>query len=126
MSGEAVVYHDVLNLPSDAPYYTCDAQVRSEACVPIYSPDGAVLGIMDCEAFAPDTFRPPEALGTVLAACAQLGEMRLLAEVVVRQQPPSSSAAAPADDFMGDAGATVVHGLGEPIVATESIEDYNF
>ena len=44
MSGEAVVYHDVLNLPSDAPYYTCDAQVRSEACVPIYSPDGAVLG----------------------------------------------------------------------------------
>ena len=75
MTGRAVVYHDVLALPTDAPYYTCDAQVRSEACVPIYRGDSdEVIGIMDAEAFAPDVFRPPAKLGIVLAACKQLGE----------------------------------------------------
>ena len=79
MSGRAVVYHDILALPSDAPYYTCDAQVRAEACVPIFGRGGGeVIGIMDVEAFTPDVFRPASGLGIVLAACAQLGEADLL------------------------------------------------
>ena len=80
MSGRAIVYHDILALPTDSPYYTCDARVRSEACVPIFGPAGSdeVIGIMDVEAFEPDVFRPAEALGLVLAACAQLSTADLL------------------------------------------------
>ena len=80
MSGRAIVYHDILTLPTDSPYYTCDARVRSEACVPIFGPAGSdeVIGIMDVEAFEPDVFRPAEALGVVLAACAQLSTADLL------------------------------------------------
>ena len=80
MSGRAIVYHDILTLPTDSPYYTCDARVRSEACVPIFGPAGSdeVIGIMDVEAFEPDVFRPAEALGLVLAACAQLSNADLL------------------------------------------------
>ena len=80
MSGRAIVYHDILALPTDSPYYTCDARVRSEACVPIFGPAGSdeVIGIMDVEAFEPDVFRPAEALGLVLAACAQLSNADLL------------------------------------------------
>ena len=36
---------------------------------------GAVVGIMDVEAFAPGVFAPREALGTVLGACAGLAEL---------------------------------------------------
>lgn len=80
MTGTAVVYHDVLALPSDSPYYTCDDKVRAEACVPIFDAAGnEVLGIMDVEAFAPDVFRAPRMLGIVLAACKQLGEAGLFA-----------------------------------------------
>ena len=75
------VYHDVLALPTDAPYYTCDAKVRSEACIPIFGSDGKVIGIMDAEAFAPNVFRPAQKLGAVLAACQQLGESDLLSSV---------------------------------------------
>jgi putative methionine-R-sulfoxide reductase with GAF domain len=31
------------------PYYRCDAKVKSELCCPIFSPDGKVIGIFDCE-----------------------------------------------------------------------------
>ena len=90
MSGCAVVYHDVLALPSDAPYYTCDGQVRAEACVPIFGSGGSseVIGIMDVEAFHPDVFRPARGLGVVLAACDQLSRTNILR--------PDESAAAPA------------------------------
>lgn len=79
MSGVAVVYHDVRQLPTDAPYYVCDGQVLAEACVPIFGVDGNVIGIMDCESFSAEVFRPAEALGVVLAACEQLGSAALLA-----------------------------------------------
>ena len=86
MSGDAVVYHDVLALPSDAPYYTCDAQVRSEACVPILDSEGTVIGIMDAESFSPDCFRPAESLGIVLAACEQLGQTKLLLDAAPKEE----------------------------------------
>ena len=81
MSGTAVVYHDVLALPSDAPYYTCDGKVRAEACVPIFEDGDAskpVIGIMDVEAFEPRVF-DPAVLGLVLTVCAQLGQAGLCA-----------------------------------------------
>ena len=99
MSGRAIVYHDILALPTDSPYYTCDARVRSEACVPIFGPAGSdeVIGIMDVEAFEPDVFRPAEALGLVLAACAQLSTADLLRGPL---------AAAPAAAAIGNAPET--------------------
>ena len=80
MSGNAVVYHDVLALPIDSPYYVCDAKVRAEACVPIFAPGGSdtVIGIMDVESFTPDVFRSAEGLGAVLAACEQLSQLDML------------------------------------------------
>ena len=75
--GEAVVYHDVRALPPGAPYYVCDAAVRSELCAPILL-EGEVIGIVDAEAFAPNAFLAPAALAAVLGACAQLGELGLL------------------------------------------------
>ena len=91
MSGRAVVYHDVLSLPGDAPYYVCDGQVRAEACVPIFGGRGEVVGIMDVEAFQPDVFRG-EGLGVVLAACAELGAANLLRAISQPVGPKASIA----------------------------------
>ena len=78
LSGRAAVVHDTQQLAPDAPYYVCDGKVRSEVCAPIWGEGGELLGIMDCEAFAPRAFSSPEALSVVLGACKQLGEAALL------------------------------------------------
>lgn len=78
MTASTVVIHDVKRIARDDPYYTCDGKVRSEVCTPILSPTGAVLGIIDVEAYAPAAFTPPAALGAVLDAAVQLGAAHLL------------------------------------------------
>ena len=78
LSGDTVVIHDTQGLPADAPYYVCDGKVRSEVCTPIFGAEGALLGIMDCEAFAPRAFAEPATLALILAACRQLGAAGLL------------------------------------------------
>lgn len=78
LSGDTVVIHDTAGLPADAPYYVCDGKVRSEVCTPIFSGEGALLGIMDCEAFAPRAFAEPGKLALILSACQQLGAAGLL------------------------------------------------
>jgi hypothetical protein len=78
LSGDTVVIHDTEALPKDAPYYVCDGKVRSEVCTPIWGAEGVLLGIMDCEAFAPRAFAAPERLSAILSACAQLGAAALL------------------------------------------------
>lgn len=60
LRGVVVHIPDTAALALDAPYYTCDAKVRSEVCLPIWGapPGGSarVVGIIDAEAFAPQAF----------------------------------------------------------------------
>ena len=46
-------------------YYTCDPQVAAELCIPVYHPDGTVLGIIDAEAFQ-ENFFDARQLGAVV------------------------------------------------------------
>lgn len=75
LTGDAVLIHDTRTLSDDSPYYTCDAKVRSELCVPI-SARGEVIGIIDVESFTPSHFTPAR-VDAVLAAAAALGEWEL-------------------------------------------------
>jgi putative methionine-R-sulfoxide reductase with GAF domain len=52
------------------PYYTCDPKVKSEACLPLLSCDGDVIGIIDSESFLEDAFIEDECdllMGVTLA-----------------------------------------------------------
>ncbi|HEY9100810.1 hypothetical protein [Chitinimonas sp.] len=49
-------------------YYTCDAEVQSEACLPLYAEDGRLVGIIDAEDARRDFFRG-EVLARLLALC---------------------------------------------------------
>ncbi len=37
-------------------YYNCDPKVKAELCIPLFGADGAVVGILDAEAFAENAF----------------------------------------------------------------------
>jgi L-methionine (R)-S-oxide reductase len=51
LSGKAVVINDVAAWQAKGEaFYVCDPAVQSEACVPILSADGKVIGIIDAEA----------------------------------------------------------------------------
>ncbi len=54
LSGKAVVVQSVEQY--EGPYYTCDVQVQSEFCLPIFDEEGKVIGIIDAEAFQPHFF----------------------------------------------------------------------
>ena len=57
LSGEARVIQDVASYVSGGgEYYSCDGNVASEACLPLYGEDGFVCGIIDVEAFASGFF----------------------------------------------------------------------
>lgn len=58
-------------------YYTCDPQVNAEACLPIMSEQGEVLGIVDSETFLEHTFVGKE-LALLLAIVLHL--QRILAK----------------------------------------------
>lgn len=49
-------------------YYTCDPAVKSEVCLPYFSPAGEVLGIIDAEAFNNDAFNQ-DTLALLQAVC---------------------------------------------------------
>ncbi|WP_341502035.1 histidine kinase [Gallaecimonas sp. GXIMD4217] len=57
-------------------YYSCDPKVQAELCIPLFDEDGAVLGILDAEAFAEDAF-DEERLGLCIGLA--LWAQRLLA-----------------------------------------------
>jgi L-methionine (R)-S-oxide reductase len=70
MSGKAKVIADVLtHAKSGGAYYECSPSVRSEACLPLFSADGKVVGIVDAEHSTVDAF-DNEKLGWLAAlAC---------------------------------------------------------
>lgn len=49
-------------------YYTCDAEVQSEACLPLFGADGALVGIIDAEDNRPGFFRA-QVLERLIALC---------------------------------------------------------
>ncbi len=52
LSGEARLISQVASyVAAGGEYYTCDPKVQAEACLPLYRHDGAVIGIVDAEAF---------------------------------------------------------------------------
>ncbi len=75
-SGQARVIHDVETYRDEGPYYECDSDVRSEACLPIFN-DG-VIGILDAESFDTGHFTEPRLAG-LAAAC--IAASRLLPEL---------------------------------------------
>ncbi len=59
MSGRAVVIPDIReHVRAGGAYYPCDPDVRSEACLPLFSRLGAVIGVLDAESRSPLFFRP--------------------------------------------------------------------
>jgi len=73
LSGKAKVIRDVAAYTTQGGgFYVCDDAVQSEACLPIYSDSGDVIGILDAEA-APTGFFSPERIAVLVAACLLAG-----------------------------------------------------
>jgi putative methionine-R-sulfoxide reductase with GAF domain len=65
-SGRAILVDDVdAHLAAGRPYYECDADVRSELCVPILDGD-RTIGLVDLEAFVPRRYGPRESFAVAL------------------------------------------------------------
>lgn len=61
LSGQGRIINDVAAyLAQGGEYYTCDPKVQSEACLPLIGVDGAVIGIIDSEAFTQNLFHGKE------------------------------------------------------------------
>lgn len=61
LSGQGRIINDVAAyLAKGGEYYTCDPKVQAEACLPLIGNDGAVLGIIDSEAFVQNLFHGKE------------------------------------------------------------------
>lgn len=54
LSGKAVYFQDLKTYAG--PYYECDSEVQSEFCLPILSPHGKIMGIIDAESFRKNHF----------------------------------------------------------------------
>jgi L-methionine (R)-S-oxide reductase len=66
-SGQARVLHDVqAHVAAGGAYYECDPKVRAEACLPVFSQTGVVVGLVDAEAVQPNFFTEPR-LATLFA-----------------------------------------------------------
>lgn len=76
LSGRGKVIADVqAHARAGGAYYECSPTVRSEACLPIFSSDGVVLGIIDAEHSTVDAF-DDEKLGWLAAlACEAPGHL---------------------------------------------------
>lgn len=72
LSGKAIVIESVENF--DGPYYECDANVKSEACLPIFDSEfEKVIGIVDAESFE-DGYFNDEKVAIVAKLCQQLSQ----------------------------------------------------
>lgn len=73
LSGKAKVIRDVAAYTAQGGgFYVCDDAVQSEACLPIFSDSGEVIGILDAEA-APVGFFSSERLAVLVASCLLAG-----------------------------------------------------
>ena len=72
------VIPDTQRLSADTPYYECSGKVRSEVCVPILTPEGECVGIIDAESWKPGHASSDEVVWLVAATCRQLGRSGLI------------------------------------------------
>ncbi|MBS3798870.1 GAF domain-containing protein [Pseudoalteromonas sp. BDTF-M6] len=71
-SGKARIINNVEDyVASGGEYYTCDPKVKAESCLPLYSQEGKVVGIVDAEAFSTDFFTP-ERIALLVAASKEI------------------------------------------------------
>lgn len=69
LTGQASIIDDVeAHVLNGGGFYVCDAAMQSEACLPIFAPNGMLTGILDAEA-APKLFFTPQRLAVLVAAC---------------------------------------------------------
>ena len=69
LSGKAKVIQNVeAYLKEGGGYYTCDPKVKSEICLPLFSTNREIVGIIDAEAFSCDFFNK-EILSMCVALC---------------------------------------------------------
>jgi putative methionine-R-sulfoxide reductase with GAF domain len=67
LTGRALVIDDVgKHVEAGGGFYVCDAEVKSEACLPLFDDGGNVVGILDAEA-KPRSFYGPVRLATLAA-----------------------------------------------------------
>ena len=75
LSGKAVLANSINSHKEDGkPYYVCDIEVKSELCVPIFSKEGEVIGIIDVESFK-ENFFDSETVLKVAIVCALLADV---------------------------------------------------
>jgi len=74
MEGKSKLIQDIEAY--QGPYYICDGLVMSEMCVPIFNPEGKVIGIIDAESHQKNFFTPKNAF-YVLKAAAEIGKRGL-------------------------------------------------
>lgn len=56
-SGQPVLLDDVAaHREQGGAYYECDPKVQSEVCLPLFDPNGTVVGVLDAESFHPGFF----------------------------------------------------------------------
>lgn len=69
LTGVAKVINDVTAyVTTGGEYYTCDPKVLSEACLPLFSAEGEIVGIIDAEAFRSEAYSI-DALVRLVALC---------------------------------------------------------
>ncbi|MEZ4753710.1 MAG: histidine kinase [Bdellovibrionota bacterium] len=76
LTGKAIVINNLdVHLSKGGVFYVCDEAIRSEACLPIYSPDfSKVVGIIDAESTQTYAYREKE-LSYLVALCLVLSEI---------------------------------------------------
>ena len=72
------VIADTRRMEAGVPYYECSGRVRSEVCVPIVTPEGECVGIIDAESWKPGLASSDEVVWAVAATCMQLGRSSLI------------------------------------------------
>lgn len=74
LTGKAVLVNSVQkHLQDGKPYYKCDGKVESELCVPIFSKDKEIIGIIDLESFK-ENFFDEEKIVKVATICILLSD----------------------------------------------------
>ncbi|GLR11692.1 GAF domain containing protein [Chitinimonas prasina] len=69
LSGQGRIIDNVASYVAEGgAYYTCDAEVQSEACLPLFDEAGAIVGIVDAEDARRDFFQG-EILARLVAFC---------------------------------------------------------
>ncbi len=72
LSGKARVINDVsAYLAQGGEYYTCDPKVQAEACLPLLTQSGKIVGIIDAEDFRKNVFTA-DAMALLVAVCVTL------------------------------------------------------